>query len=81
MHMQERVALRAKTAVDAGTRFEKYTYLTNDLLQRLTTRALYFLATKIPAFLFSFGQTDLDDPVEGAKETSRGLKSLFRAYL
>ena len=37
MHAQERVALRAKIAVDAGTTFEKYTYLTNDLLQRLTT--------------------------------------------
>ena len=31
-------ALRAKIAVDAGTTFEKYTYLTNDLLQPLTTR-------------------------------------------
>ena len=38
MHAQERVALRAKIAVDAGTTFEKYTYLTNDLLQPLTTR-------------------------------------------
>ena len=38
MHAQERVALRAKITVDAGTKFEKYTYLTNDLLQSLTTR-------------------------------------------
>ena len=37
MHAQERVALRAKIAVDSGTTFEKYTYLTNDLLQPLTT--------------------------------------------
>ena len=38
MHAQEHVALRAEIAVDAGTKLEKYTYLTNDLLQQLTTR-------------------------------------------
>ena len=37
MHAKEHVALRAKIDVDAGTPFEKYTYLTNDLLQLLTT--------------------------------------------
>ena len=38
MHAQECVALRAEITVDANTKFEKYTYLTNDLLQLLTTR-------------------------------------------
>ena len=38
MYAQEHVALHAEIAVDAGTNLEKYTYLTNDLLQPLTTR-------------------------------------------
>ena len=37
MYAQEHVALRAEIAVGAGTNLEVYTYLTNDLLQPLTT--------------------------------------------
>ena len=36
MYAQEYVALRAEIAVGAGTKLEKYTYLTNYLLQPVT---------------------------------------------